>query len=189
MFEAIQNLDVSMVFAVQSIHNAILDIVMNVISMFGSSGGVFWGLVGIALCITKRYRKIGVLVIVVLGVSAITGSFIIKPLVERVRPCNEFLDVALISDRPHSYSFPSQHTFSSFAAASALCFLSWKIGIPALCFAGLIGFSRVYAFEHYPTDVFFGAVFGIIVTIICSYFVFLIYNKIATKLIERKKQN
>ena len=57
-------------------------------------------------------------------------------------------------------SFPSGHTSSSFAAATVLWFRSWKLALPATVLASAIGFSRLYLFCHYPTDVFIGALVG-----------------------------
>ena len=62
--------------------------------------------------------------------------------------------------RPDDFSFPSGHTGASFAAASALYFSRSRLRFPALVLAVLIGFSRLYLYVHYPTDVLAGAVLG-----------------------------
>lgn len=36
-----------------------------------------------------------------------------------------------------------------------------RLGIGAFCLAGLIGFSRMYLFVHYPSDVLAGALLGL----------------------------
>ena len=64
--------------------------------------------------------------------------------------------------RGDQWSFPSGHTLSSFAAAAALCFFHRKSGLLAFLAAALIGFSRLYASVHYPTDVLAGALLGIL---------------------------
>ena len=38
----------------------------------------------------------------------------------------------MISPEPSGFSFPSGHTSSSFAAATVLWFLSWKLALPAI---------------------------------------------------------
>ena len=65
-----------------------------------------------------------------------------------------------------SFSFPSGHTSSAFAACTAILFLNRKIGIPAMVFAALMGFSRIYVEVHYCTDVLGGAIVGIIYAVV-----------------------
>ena len=65
-----------------------------------------------------------------------------------------------------SFSFPSGHTSSAFAACAAILFLNKKMGIPAMVFAALMGFSRIYVEVHYCTDVLGGAIVGIIYAVI-----------------------
>ena len=48
----------------------------------------------------------------------------------------------------------------AFASGSAVFWYHKKTGIAALVFAALIGFSRMYFFVHFPTDVLFGSVLG-----------------------------
>jgi membrane-associated phospholipid phosphatase len=61
--------------------------------------------------------------------------------------------------RQSTQSFPSGHTFSAFAAAEAYGAeygREWTYPV-----AALIGFSRVYNQDHWPSDVVAGAVLGI----------------------------
>lgn len=69
----------------------------------------------------------------------------------------------LLIQTPTDFSFPSGHTFGSFAAASAIfCGVSRRWGIAVLGLAAGIGFSRIYLFVHYPSDVMAGALLGIV---------------------------
>ncbi len=63
-----------------------------------------------------------------------------------------------------SFSFPSGHTSSSFAAAMAVTLASKnrKISVPAFILAALIGFSRIYVYVHFCTDVLAGAALGLV---------------------------
>jgi hypothetical protein len=62
-----------------------------------------------------------------------------------------------------SYSFPSGHTSTAFAAASLIDSNSGGvIGVSAYGLAGMTGFSRMEARRHYPSDVLAGAAIGLI---------------------------
>ncbi len=71
------------------------------------------------------------------------------------------MGVRLLIEAPKDFSFPSGHTGASFAAAAALFFVGSRGWIPAAVLAALIGFSRLYLYVHYPTDVLAGALLGI----------------------------
>ena len=64
-------------------------------------------------------------------------------------------------DRSDNDSFPSAHTALSFQSATFI-YKKYGInyGIPAYIGAVLVGYSRVYADKHYPSDVFAGAIIG-----------------------------
>ena len=59
--------------------------------------------------------------------------------------------------------FPSGHTTSSFACATIIFLTHPTWGILAYIFAGLMGFSRVYLYVHYCSDVLAGVVLGMLV--------------------------
>jgi len=55
---------------------------------------------------------------------------------------------------------------NGFAASIALLCNDKKLGIPAVILASLIGFSRLYHFVHFPTDVMVGILIGTTVAIL-----------------------
>ena len=66
----------------------------------------------------------------------------------------------MVGKKPGSWSFPSGHTASSFAAAWTLSTI-WPRRAPLfLGLATLVGFSRIYVGAHYPGDVTSGAFAG-----------------------------
>ena len=61
---------------------------------------------------------------------------------------------------PHSYSMPSGHAMSAFAAAVAVGLVHRRLRVPLLVLAGLVAISRVWLGVHYLSDVLVGAAFG-----------------------------
>ena len=55
---------------------------------------------------------------------------------------------------------------SSFAAATVLIYMDKKIGVISLILATIIGFSRLYLYVHYPSDVIVGLFMGILLGLI-----------------------
>lgn len=62
---------------------------------------------------------------------------------------------------PSDYSFPSGHTLAGVEASLSIFFFHKKWGIASFVLAGLIAFSRMYLFVHFPTDILGGMVLGI----------------------------
>jgi undecaprenyl-diphosphatase len=138
------------------------------------TNGAFWVIPGIAAAFVFLYfqKQKGLLVlalmVVTVSVSDPVCNRIIKPLVPRLRPCNENVHIdggRFLLGRKGSRSFPSSHAMNMFAQAMLLTLLyrrKW-VGITAFSFAATIGFSRIYVGVHYPLDVLAGAVFGMMV--------------------------
>jgi membrane-associated phospholipid phosphatase len=99
----------------------------------------------------------------VAGSTAISAGLteIIKHLVKRPRPFLQNVHITPIY-RPGNYSFPSGHSSSSFATATALsiAYPKWYVILPAYLWAGSTAYSRMYLGVHYPTDVAVGAGLG-----------------------------
>jgi undecaprenyl-diphosphatase len=88
-------------------------------------------------------------------------TFLIKHIVKRPRPFVQNINIVPVY-RAGSTSFPSGHTSSSFATATALsrAYPKWYVIAPAFLWAGSVSYSRMYLGVHYPTDVAAGAVIG-----------------------------
>ncbi len=113
------------------------------------------------LLIIPKTRKCGAAVFLSYVVSFLIGNEWLKDLIARPRPCAVDDTVMLIVKKPGSFSCPSVHAYLAFSSAMAIFHYYRKAGIGVLVFAALVGFSRMYFFVHYPTDVLFGAALGI----------------------------
>jgi len=139
-----------------------LDVVMPFITALGSKLTI-WTLIGVVFIITKKYRRYGFMIIFSLILCLLIGNLSLKPLIGRIRPFEAMpiLDALLVKP-PTDFSFPSGHTMSAFAASTVLFSMNKRIGIFALIISSLIGFSRLYLYVHYPSDVFCGMIIGIL---------------------------
>ena len=158
----------SILYALQEIHNPILDKIMVYISALGDDG-ILWIAIGVICLFMKKHRKMGLQLLLSMLCTFIIGNLILKNVFARPRPCDIDTAVAMLISRPHGHSFPSGHSINSMVAAVALFLNNKKIGIPAVIIATLIGFSRMYLFVHFPTDVLGGFIIAILVAIAVDY--------------------
>jgi undecaprenyl-diphosphatase len=150
--------------------NAFLDAVMPIIRSKYVWYPVYVGI--IAWAFTRYKSKLGFLYVVSLlscvAVTDLLSSSVLKPLVQRLRPCNELLsghEVVLNVSCGYGYSFPSSHAANHFAL-SILCLLLFKANKPMsamlILWAALICYAQMYVGVHYPLDVLGGALLGIL---------------------------
>lgn len=163
-------MELSILHAIQSLHNPVLDQVMiTVFNTLVGSLGQLWIIVGLVLLVIPKTRKCGIAVLLSYAVSFLIGNEWLKDLIARPRPCAVDDTVQLIVKKPSSFSCPSVHTYLAFSSATAIFHYYKKAGIGVLIFAAMVGFSRMYFFVHYPTDVLLGAVLGIVTALaVCA---------------------
>ena len=94
-------------------------------------------------------------------VGAIVGNVFLKNMVARPRPCWLDPSVQLLIAVPKDYSFPSGHTLASVISATILTAMKLNFAAAAIWLAALIGFSRLYLYVHFPSDVLTAAVLGL----------------------------
>lgn len=158
------NWEFSILYALQEIHNPILDKIMLFITSLGDDGWI-WLATGVICLAFKKHRKMGFQLLISMLCTFILGNLILKNIFARPRPCDIDTAVTLLLSRPHGHSFPSGHSINSMVAAVALFLNNKKIGIPAVIIATLIGFSRMYLFVHFPTDVLGGFAIAALVAV------------------------
>ncbi|HML05257.1 MAG TPA: phosphatase PAP2 family protein [Methanobacterium sp.] len=153
----------------KGMENSFLNFIMPILTDFGSL--LAWCLLCGLLYIFggEKAKKVAFLGLIALFLSNV-AVYLLKPLIAEPRPFLVLSNVHQLIPETEIYSFPSGHTASSFAAVTVIGskynFIvknkKYRLIYPLLAFAALIGFSRVYIGVHYPLDIVFGALIGIL---------------------------
>lgn len=149
--------------------NPFFNFLMPLITDFGSF--IAWGIICVLLFIFggEKGRKVSIIGLLALVLANIV-VYELKYLVAEPRPFLVLSNVHQLISESEIYSFPSGHAASSFSVAAVIG-LKYKFNIkgrdyswlyPLIAFSILIGFSRIYIGVHYPLDVVFGAIVGIV---------------------------
>ena len=159
MLDWVQQIDWAVLHGMRDVLSCgVMDFLMPRITALGDNG-VIWIVAAAAMTISKKYRKYGIAMFAALAVGVLVGNVCLKNLIARSRPC--WLEqVPLLIANPSDYSFPSGHTLASVIGAFMLTAANRKFGVAAIPLAALIGFSRLYLYVHYPTDIIGGVIFG-----------------------------
>ncbi|MEC7754823.1 phosphatase PAP2 family protein [Roseivirga sp. UBA1976] len=164
----LEALDKDLFRVLNGTHNALFDWLMPWIS----NKYVWIPLYAFLLYSLIRYSKapawavllgIGLLILL----SDQTASGLLKPWVERLRPCYDPElegQVHLLKGCGGRYGFASSHASNSFAVAM-FCWLLLKDSVRYIGWlfpwAALVAYSRVYLGVHFPGDILAGALIGI----------------------------
>jgi membrane-associated phospholipid phosphatase len=119
--------------------------------------GAVWFAIGIVLAVVDSGNRWEWVAAALLGPIAIGLNFGVKLLVRRQRPILDGLPP--LGGAPSSLSFPSAHTTSSFAFATAATRIAPEAAV-LFILAFAIGVCRPYLGMHYPSDVVAGALLG-----------------------------
>lgn len=115
-------------------------------------------------------------------------EFVVKPLVERLRPCNDpavKLGLDIVTGMcPKGYSFFSSHAANTFGVAVFFsCLIRSRMLSTALVLWSLVNcWTRLYLGVHYPSDIFCGLVFGGLT----GFMVYLLYRRFYSRMSIRK---
>ncbi|HNX64600.1 MAG TPA: phosphatase PAP2 family protein [Oscillospiraceae bacterium] len=160
--------DTILVFIQENLRNSFCDSFLSFITSLGNKG-MIWIIAALIMLFFKKTRKCGIFTLISLALVCLSGEVIIKHIICRDRPfiTSCYLTTTeLLIKAPHSYSFPSGHTGSSFAASTSIFLYNKKAGIFAFVLAALIAFSRIYLYVHYPSDILGGIILGTIFPLI-----------------------
>lgn len=147
-------------FIQQNLRCDFMDNAMVWLTVLGD-GGLLWIVATGLLLIFPQTRRVGLTVAFSLIIEALLCNVLIKPWVARVRPFDVNTAAQLLIAPPADYSFPSGHTGAAFATAAGLYFARHSLWLPTTILAAIMGFSRLYLYVHYPSDVLCGALLGV----------------------------
>ncbi len=124
-----------------------------------SGDAVSWAIAGLVMIGVGAGRQA-----LLLGTSALFATLVVQVMkrsIRRTRPDRILVGFVALADNPDSFSFPSGHTATAFAVATAF------LGEPTMLVPMLwlhapsVAASRCYLGAHYPLDVLAGAIVGV----------------------------
>jgi undecaprenyl-diphosphatase len=154
----LQDLDIRLLRAMRTRwHGRRAESAARLLGLIGEYGAV-WLLLGVALALLDGEHRGEWLAAGLLGPFAIGINFAVKLAARRRRPVLEGLPP--LGGAPSSLTFPSAHTTSSFAVATAMTRIAPEAAA-LFALAVAIALCRPYLGMHYPSDVLGGAVLGV----------------------------
>ena len=161
--------------AIQTVANPFLDVLFQIITMFGEDS---LAIVVMAVIYWTYNKKLGEYI----AYSTLTSASIngmVKNIFKAKRPIGEEGIRSLRTETAGGYSFPSGHSQGAASFYGAVAIYLKKKWVSILCIITVlaVGFSRMYLGVHWPKDV----VCGIILGGVCAYITYKIYEKFVNK--------
>lgn len=141
-----------------------LEFVLPRLSRIADHGVLWFGLAGVlGLTGIPALRRGALRGVIAIGLASPSTNLVGKQLFRRRRPLIHNVPPIRIHRIPTSPSFPSGHSASAAAFATAIALEAPKrVTLPVLGLALSVAFSRVYTGAHYPGDVLAGVCSGVV---------------------------
>ena len=162
-------LDRALVNAVPAVEDPLLTALFVVLSAWWVKGPL---LVAVGLSVDLWRRRLPV-VGVTAAAAVLSTSFVVTPLKElfgRARPPEAEPGLGALVALPENASFPSGHSATAFAAATAVAIMCPRLRPVVLVLAAAVALSRVYLRVHFPLDVLAGGLLGAMVGAVAALF-------------------
>lgn len=162
----LSELDHAVYRAVASTPVPVLDKPLRRVSAFANHSKP-WFILAAACAVVggRRGRRAALGGVVAIGLTSFVVNVPMKWMGQRQRPDREHHEVPETRHvpMPSSTSFPSGHSASAAAFATAIGSCAPELRVPLGAAAGVVAFSRVYTGVHYPGDVLVGVTVGALV--------------------------
>jgi undecaprenyl-diphosphatase len=143
----------------QRLRHSWLDLFFNTVTHLGGASITIVTALCFALFGQGSWRSAGIYCCLSLALSHIPVA-IIKKRYPRLRPYLVLPDTHIGKKPLTDHSFPSGHTTAIFSIAVPFVSIHPWSGLIALPIATIVGMSRIYLGQHYPSDVLVGALVG-----------------------------
>ncbi len=150
-------------------HTPWLDVILWTLSALGVGGALWMAMAAVMASCVPRLRAPAWQVVLAVILAQGVVDWGIKPLVGRPRPFVTDATSRVVGYQPSTYSFPSGHSASSFAAATVLAYaLTRQRAAIVWALAATVAFSRIYIGVHYPLDVVVGSLIGVLIGVLVT---------------------
>lgn len=173
------NLDNSITAYFENIQNETLDLIFIIITTTSDTINLI--IAGFVLTIIKRTRRFGMILLISLVAITILVTYI-KPLFGVEHPQENFVPLVSLPEKftlerdsfmplAQDYSYPSNHIASAAAFGFIIGGLSYRYSYKfalafMISFPVLIGFTKLYLFQHNLMDLIGGYLFGLIIVVL-----------------------
>ena len=130
--------------------------------------GIIWIILALILFVTDKIKNQKEIITLLLSISIeiLTIELLMKNYFARIRPEYVFTNIIKVLSMSATFSFPSTHAAVGFASAYVISSNRKRFRLLIYCLASLIAFSRIYLGKHYPSDVLFGSIIGILIGLV-----------------------